>query len=211
MYNLPTKLGFWSSLAGVFLALLYLLALLGNWMAVGSLYLTEPYQSVISMVLFLACPLLVFETVALHGSVQGSRQTLSLLALCLVVIFAALGGVNRYISLTVVPQSVAAGKTAGLEWFMPFGWPSVTSALEVLAWGLFLGLAFLVIAPIFRSDKLDSAIFWTCIVTGLLCLLALIGQVFNAPFLLSMGLLAWGPGLFLFLILMAVWFRKRAY
>jgi hypothetical protein len=211
MYNLPTKLGFWSSMAGVLLALVYLLALLGNWMAVGSLQLIEPFQSVISMVILLSCPLLVFVIAALHGALQGSRQTLSLLALCLVVIFAALGGVNRYISLTVVPQSVAAGKTAGLEWFMPYGWPSVTSALEMLAWGFFLGMAFLVMAPLFRSDKLDSAIYWTCIINGLLCFMALLGQVLNVPALLSMGLLAWGPGLALFLILMAVWFRKRAF
>ena len=53
----------------------------------------------------------------------------------------------------------------------------MTSALEMLAWGLFLGLAFLVIAPIFRADKLGEAIFWICLVIGLLCLLALLGQV----------------------------------
>jgi len=198
-------------MTGVALCLVYLLALLGNLRAVGSLQLIEPYQSVISLVILLACPLLVFVAVALHGALQGARQILSLLGLCLVVIFAALGGVNRYISLTVVPQSVAAGKTVGLEWFMPYGWPSVTSALEMLAWGLFLGLAFLVIAPIFRSDNLDSWIFWTCIITGMLCFLALLGQVFNVPFLMTMGLLAWGPGLALFLILMAIWFRKRAF
>jgi hypothetical protein len=198
-------------MAGVLLCLVYLLALLGNWLAVRSLQLVEPYQSVISVVILLACPLLVFVVAALHGAVQGTRQTLSQLGLCLVVIFAALGGVNRFISLTVVPQSVAAGKTAGLEWFMPYGWLSVTSAVEMLAWGLFLGLAFLVIAPIFRSDKLDEAIFWTCIITGILCFLALLGQLFNLPALMTLGLLAWGPGLALFLILMAVWFRKRAF
>jgi hypothetical protein len=211
MYNLPSKLGFWSSLAGVLLCLVYLLALLGNMLATGSLQLTEPYQTVISLVILLACPLLVFVAAALHGAIQGSRQILSLLGLSLIVVFAALGGVNRYISLTVVPAAQAAGDTAGLEWIMPYGWPSITSALEMLAWGLFLGLAFLVIAPIFRSDKLGEAIFWTCIVTGLLCFLALLGQVFNAPALMTMGLLAWGPGLALFLVLMAIWFRKRSY
>ena len=87
----------------------------------------------------------------------------------------------------------------------------MTSALEMLAWGLFLGLAFLVIAPIFRSDKLGEAIFWICLAIGLLCLLALLGQVLSFPALMTMGLLAWGPGLALFLLLMAVWFRKRAY
>ncbi len=110
-----------------------------------------------------------------------------------------------------MPAAQAAGATAGLEWFMPYGTQSVTSALEMLAWGLFLGLAFLVIAPIFRSDKLGEAIFWICLVTGLLCLLALLGQLLSIPALMTMGLLAWGPGLALFLIMMAVWFRKRAY
>lgn len=211
MYNLASRLGFWSSLAGVLLCLVYLLALLGNYLAIGSLQLSEPYQSIISLVILLSCPLLVFVFAALYGAIQGARGTLSLLGLCLVVAFAAIGGVNRYISLTVLPAAQAAGATAGLEWFMLYGWTSVTSALEMLAWGLFLGLAFLVIAPIFRADKLGEAIFWICLVIGLLCLLALLGQVLSLPALMAMGLLAWGPGLALFLLLVAVWFRKRAY
>ena len=81
MYNLPSRLGFWSSLAGVLLCLVYLLALLGNYLSVGSLQLGEPYQSVISLVLLLSCPLLVFVFAALYGAIQGARGTLSLLGL----------------------------------------------------------------------------------------------------------------------------------
>ena len=69
MYNLPSKLGFWSSLAGVLLCLVYLLALLGNYRTAGSLQLIEPYQALISVVLLLSCPLLVFVFAALHGAI----------------------------------------------------------------------------------------------------------------------------------------------
>ena len=47
----------------------------------GSLQLAEPCQSVISLVILLACPLMVFVMTALHGAVQGARQTLSMLTL----------------------------------------------------------------------------------------------------------------------------------
>ncbi len=73
MYNLPSKLGFWSSLAGVLLCLVYLLALLGNYQATGSLQLIEPYQSLVSVVILLSCPLLVFVFGSLHGAIQGAR------------------------------------------------------------------------------------------------------------------------------------------
>ena len=81
----PQQLGFWSSLAGVLLCLVYLLALLGNYQATSSLQLIEPYQALISVVLLLSCPLLVFVFAALHGAIQGGRGTLSLLGLSLVI------------------------------------------------------------------------------------------------------------------------------
>jgi len=55
------------------------------------------------------------------------------------VIFAAQTSINRYVALTVVRQSLAAGNTDGLQWFLPYTWPSIMLAIEYLAWGFFLG------------------------------------------------------------------------
>lgn len=91
---------------------------------------------------------------------------------------------------------------------MPYGWPSIMAAMEVLAWGFFLGLAFLFLAPVFRKGKLELAIFWTLIISGIFSLVAVLGQVMNSTVLNMLGIIAWGPGLIVLFSLLASWFRK---
>jgi hypothetical protein len=129
-------------------------------------------------------------------------------SLALIVIFATLTSINRYVALTVVRQSIDMGITEGLNWFMPYGWPSIMAAMEVLAWGFFLGLAILFLAPVFQTGKLELAIFWTLIISGILSLIAVIGQVINSVILNMLGIIAWGPGLLLLFSLLAFWFKN---
>jgi hypothetical protein len=69
------------------------------------------------------------------------------------------------------------------------------------------------LAPVFTTGKLERAIFWTLIGTGILSLLAALGQVTGSntlnfsPFIFA-GMLAWGPGLTTAAVLIAIWFRK---
>jgi hypothetical protein len=100
------------------------------------------------------------------------------------------------------------GITDGLNWFMPYGWPSIMAAMDVLAWGFFLGLAFLFLTPVFRRGKLELAIFWTLILSGVFALLAVLGQALNSVPLNLLGILAWGPGLIVLFILLAFWFKN---
>jgi hypothetical protein len=100
------------------------------------------------------------------------------------------------------------GVTDGLNWFMPYGWPSIMAAMEVLAWGFFLGLAFLFLAPVFRNGRLELAIFWILIISGVFSLIAMIGQMVNSVLLNMLGIVAWGPGLILIFSLLALWFKK---
>jgi hypothetical protein len=96
----------------------------------------------------------------------------------------------------VVKQSLSTGDINGLQWFMPDQWPSSIAAIEFLAWGFFLGLACLCLAPVFIASRLGYPIFWNLIVTGTLSLVAICGQVagINAqsfcPFTVA-GMLAW--------------------
>jgi hypothetical protein len=73
---------------------------------------------------------------------------------------------------------------------LPYAWPSVSNALEVLAWGYFFGLACLLLAPVFGQAKLECGMFWTLILTGILTLLATLGQVFYPTPLILAGPLA---------------------
>jgi hypothetical protein len=102
------------------------------------------------------------------------------------------------------------GNTDGLNWFMPYGWPSIMAAIEVLAWGFFFGLALLFLAPVFRTGRLELVIFWTLTLSGIFSLIAALGQIMNSVILNLFGIIAWGPGLMLFFALLPKWFKAQS-
>jgi hypothetical protein len=161
------------------------------------------------VVSLLSAPGMVCLWAVLHQAAPTEKKVFTQASLSLVIIFAALTCINRYVSLTVVPQAHSLGISNGLEWFMPYGWPSVMAAIEVLAWGFFLGLAFLALAPVFEKGKLERVLFWTLIFSGIFCLVGTLGQVLNSIPLNLMGILGWGIGLTIVLALLAAWFRRR--
>jgi hypothetical protein len=108
-----------------------------------------------------------------------------------------------------VRQSLSSGNTNGLQWFLPYCWPSIMLALEYLAWGFFFGLACIFLALVFTSGRLEQAIFWTLIARGSLSLLAVLGQMIGTNgltfnFFTLAGVIGWGPGLTTAAFLMAV-------
>lgn len=183
MYSTINKLGYWSSLIQIVLAAMCLAAVAAMFIS-GTIPPAELYISIVSIVSLASVPIFV------------------------IVIFATLTSINRYVAMTVVRQSIAMGITDGLNWFMPYGWPSIMAAMEVLAWGFFLGLAFLFLAPVFRNGKLELAIFWTLIVSGIFSLIAVLGQVMNSVVLNMLGIIAWGPGLIVLFALLSFWFKN---
>lgn len=202
------KLGYWVSLIEIVLALAYLAAVAAMFIT-GALPPAEPYVSIVSVVSLASAPLFVFLWVILHNvAATPDQKVFTQTSLALIVIFATLTGINRYVALTVVRQSMDMGITDGLNWFMPYGWPSIMAAMEVLAWGFFLGLAFLFLAPVFRRGKLELSIFWTLLISGLFSLIAVLGQVMNSAVLNMLGIIAWGPGLIVLFCLLAFWFRN---
>ena len=92
---------------------------------------------------------------------------------------------------------------------MPYGSPSIMAAMEVLAWGFFLGLAFLILVPVFGKGKLERSLFWTLVLSGIFCLVGTFGQVVNSVMFNLMGILGWGIGLTTVLALLAAWFRRQ--
>lgn len=202
------KLGYWVSFVEIVLAVAYLAAVAAMFIT-GTIPPAEPYISIVSVVSLASAPLFVFLWAILHNNTAPSETRIfTQTSLALIVIFATLTSINRYVALTVVRQSMDMGITDGLNWFMPYGWPSIMAAMEVLAWGFFLGLAFLFLAPTFRKGRLELAIFWTLIISGILALVAVLGQVMNSVVLNMLGIIAWGPGLIVLFSLLASWFRN---
>ena len=201
------KLGYWTALLGILLTFIYLAAVAGMFIS-GNIPPAEPFVSIISVVSLASVPIFVFLWVILHNAALPEQKVFTQTSLALIVIFATLTSINRYVAVTVVRQSIDMGVTDGLNWFMPYGWPSIMAAMEVLAWGFFLGLAFLFLAPVFRKGKLERAIFWTLIISGIISLIAVLGQIMNSVILNMLGIIAWGPGLIMLFVLLALWFKS---
>ncbi len=208
---MENRFGFWLALLNLVGGLLYF-ALVTLAALTGGLPPAEPYQTIISAVTFLSVPGIILLWVTLHRQTPASKQFFSQSSLVMVVIFATLTSINRYNSLTVVPQAQALGHTDGLDWFQPYGWgwPSIMAAMEVLAWGFYFGLACLCLAPAFwKSDRLEKAIASVLLACGGLSLLSVLGQVLNNIPLNVLGILAWGPGFIILMILWMAWFKRK--
>jgi len=202
------QLGYYASMMLVIDGLVYLAALTAVLVS-GVMPPIEPYQSIISVASLLAGPILLLVLASLHRVLPEQKRVFTNTALSLATIFAALTSINRYVALTVVRQSLDAGLTNGLEWFMPYGWPSVMAAIEVLAWGFFLGLTFLSLTPIFFGSKgLQCGLFWTLLISGIFCLVGTLGQVINLTPVFMVGIGGWGFGFTVIAALLAAWFRR---
>ncbi len=89
-----------------------------------------------------------------------------------------------------------------------FTWPSVTYALDILAWDLFFGLSMLFAAPVFSGDRLRASIRILMIVSGVLALAGISGVVVGNIQLRMIGVVGYA-GLFpVVALLLAILFSR---
>lgn len=192
----------------VFLGMTYM-ALLVMMMVSGSGFPpVEPFITFFNILILLSAITMVFYWILIYYSISGEKKIFGFASLIMIMIFTTLTSINRFVALTVVKQSLESGNTNGLHWFLPYEWPSIMLAFEILAWGGFFGLACLSLAPVFSQGKFDRTIFWALILTGMLSLCSLFGQIINSMILNFAGLIAWGPGFTLVCLLTTKWFYQ---
>jgi hypothetical protein len=134
----------------------------------------EPYFTIMELLIILMAPCMVASMVVVHYYAPTERKAYSLTALAFMVLLAGLTSCVHFVFITVGHQIEAIG----LSWvplFISFKWPSVTYALDILAWDIFFPLSMLFAAPVFSGGKLEAAVRLLMIVSGVLCLAGLIG------------------------------------
>jgi hypothetical protein len=134
----------------------------------------DPYFSIMEVLLVLLSPVMVLCMVAIHGYASPERKAFSLAALVFMVITATITSGVHFVILTVRRQLEASG----LDWvhlFLSFTWPSVAYALDILAWDFFFALSMLFAVPVFKGGRLETALRWLMIISGVLSLLGLLG------------------------------------
>lgn len=208
--RVATQMVFWSSLLIALMGLLYA-AVLGAAAALGALTLppTEPVGSLAAVDTIIVSILLVVLVVGIDTMTPLARRPFSRLSVVFTAMFAVAVTINRFVQLTIVRQSTAAGDTTDLRRFMPYDPRSAMFALEILGWGFFLGLAALCLVPVLRGPGVRTWIARLFGLYGVLGLACAVGLVLDSPFT-SVGFLAWGGVLPLGASLIAVVFRPGA-
>jgi hypothetical protein len=205
--NIASQLGFWASVLGVIIGGIYLLVLIYAISTDGLVSLASPspfVQLAGGIGTFLTVPTLVVLFTAIRYVHEEDNQVLGSLGVNFIILFAATVGINRFVQLTVVQQSLPNVPT-DLTRFLPYGTGSVMFALEVLGWGFFSSLAAVFVAPLFSSSRLNNTIRWLFILYAIFSFLSVIS--FTTNIFIPTGPLAWGPILLVITILLSVYFR----
>ena len=113
----------------------------------------------------------------------------------------ALTGTAHIANITVTRKLIREGVAVPL-YFQIGQWPSVEMAIDYLAWGLFMGLAFLCMGvPVTSNDKTKRGIRTVSVLNGILCLIGFVGAIFineNVWYAAPMG---YGLGLLILCVL----------
>jgi hypothetical protein len=201
---------FRSSLVLALIGLLYA-AMLGATAALGALTLPppEPIGTFAALDTIASAILLVILVAGIDTLTPLERRPFSRLSVLFTAMFAIAVTINRFVQLTIVRQSIAADDVADLRRFLPYDPRSAMFALEILGWGLFLGLAALCLVPVLRGPGLRAWIARLLALYGLLGLVCALGLVLDSP-VVAVGFLAWGGVLPLAAGLIAVASRPGA-
>ena len=135
--------------------------------------------------------LLLLETVLLGSDMESQIQkhfALISMAGCII-----LTSSTHIVNLTVTRQLISLG--VNVPMFFQIGqWPSVEMVIDYLAWGLFLGIAFICTAFTIKRDN-EIILKWTLFICGCLCIIGFIGSMINFVDLWYIAVLGYTVGL----------------
>jgi hypothetical protein len=131
----------------------------------------DPFLSIMALLLVLLAPFMVACMIAVHAYASPELKVYSLTALAFMILVAGITSSVNFAVLTVSRQIEAAG-SPWLPLFLPYKWPAVAYALDILAWDWFFALSMLSAAPVFKEGKLEKIVRIFMIVSGGLSLLS---------------------------------------
>ena len=182
-------------LVGIIAVILY-------FMAVGSFLIsqTDIALTIWELMTVISGPIVLFVLLELSHRLSCSdlnRRAMQVFMGCT----CALTGAAHIVNIAVTRKLIREGVAVPL-YFQIGQWPSVEMAVDYLAWGLFMGLAFVCLGlPIASTDKTTRSLKIISLINGILCIIGFIGALFineNIWYLAPMG---YGFGLLLLCII----------
>ncbi len=171
--------------------------------------ISDPYLSIMSLLIVLMAPFLVITMVAVHAYAAVEHKPYSLAALAFMILLAGITSSVNFAIFVVArqPPPVPAMWVAS---FLSSGWPPLPQALDFFAWDWFFALSMLLAAPVFRGGRLENWVRLLMLITAALCILGLAWLPFSPPQATFIGILGWGvAGPIAFLLLANLFTRIR--
>lgn len=150
---------------------------------------SDPWFSLLEVLIMFIAPLFVALFAALHDWAPPTSKTLSRIALGFALLLAGVTSCVHFTILTLSRATVADADVSDL--LFSFTWPSAAYALDILAWDVFFPLAALFAAPLFFGSPLRTTIRFTLMASGLLALAGLSGVVLNDMQWRNIGILGY--------------------
>jgi hypothetical protein len=167
----------------------------------------DPLFSILEILILLTMPLIVALMVAIHAWSSAETKVFSLMAVVFTSLLAGITCSVHFLILTVSRQAPFLGN-AWMPLFASFRWPSVSYALDILAWDVFFALAALCAAPVFSGNRLAVSIRVLLVASGGLSLAGLSGVIFGEMQLRNIGILGYAGVFPVAALLLASLFRR---
>jgi hypothetical protein len=205
------RLGILSATSVVVLCIAYAVTL-----AIGFLSLEnaeqpigDPMFTILEVLIIVMMPAMVALMAAVHAWAPARTKVLSLTALVFMALVAGLTSSSHFAILTLSRQAAFVA----LPWFplfFSFHWPSVTYALDILAWDIFFALSMLFAAPVFGGSRLALSVRALMIASGVLALAGLSGVITGDMRLRNIGIAGYlGVFLIVATLLGVLFYRSR--
>jgi len=171
--------------------------------------ISDPYLSIMSLLIVLMAPFLVITMVAVHAYAMPELKSYSLAALAFMVLVAGITSIVNFTLFFVARQPTQAA----FPWvmaYLPSGWPPLPFALDFFAWDWFFALSMLFAAPLFWGGTLEKAVRMLMILSAVLCILGLVLLPISPTQGVIVGTLGWGvAGPIVFLLLARLFTRTQ--
>ena len=186
------QVGMVSAAGTVFLDAVYAATLLVGLLSLHSPEqpIGDPWFSILEILIILMMPIIVALIVAVHAWVPAGAKVFSLMALVFVSLAAGLTCSIHFVILTVGRRAALSG-LAWMPLLLSFKWPSVSYALDILAWDVFFALSVLFAAQVFRGNRLATSIRVLLVASGALALAGLSGIIVGDMQLRNIGIVGY--------------------
>src|SRR5678815_585100 len=158
---------------------------------IGQGVLKEPYLAIAEVMTLVSAPLLILLMVAIHECAPQSAKVFSLTALAWILLLAGSTVIVHFVNLTLWRQISDQQKIDYVR-FLGWEWPSMMFAIELVAWHLFFGLSMFFAAFAFKGVGKEKIVKQGLIITGILCIVGLIGPVIGDLKWRMMGIFGYG-------------------